>query len=243
MAPPTRTPRNRWIAEGLSALAAGGPEAVRIESLAQGLGVSKGGFYWHFKDRRSLLEEMLNAWERTVVDEVIEAVEAEDEDSRTRLRRLFALAAASGAELLKIELAIRDWARRDEAVAERLRRVDNRRMNYMRSLFAGICADDDDVEARCLLVFSLFIGSHFVASITAGAAGRRCWSWPWGGSRNRTRAGVKSPLLGEQLEHPLDWPCKQGTIAANHDRALQQRGVGQHPRDQLVGRHPNLIQP
>src|SRR5580692_901972 len=106
MAAPTRTPRKRWIEQGLSALAAGGPDAVRIESLAQALGVSKGGFYWHFSDRQSLLEEMLDAWERTWVDEVIEAVQAEDVDARSRLRRLFALAAASGAELLKIELAI-----------------------------------------------------------------------------------------------------------------------------------------
>jgi AcrR family transcriptional regulator len=167
MAPPTRTPRNNWIEEGLRALGDGGPEAVRIESLAQALGVSKGGFYWHFSDRQALLEEMLDAWERTWVDEVIEAVEAEGEDARSRLRRLFALAAASG-ELLKIELAIRNWARREEAVARRLRQVDNRRMNYMRSLFGAICEDDDDVEVRCLLVFSLFIGSHFVSAEHGG---------------------------------------------------------------------------
>ncbi len=168
MAPPTRTPRNRWIEEGLRALAASGPDAVRIESLAQALGVSKGGFYWHFKDRLSLLEEMLDAWERTWVDEVIEAVEAENGDARLRLRRLFALAAASGGELLKIELAIRNWARREEAVAERLRQVDNRRMDYMRSLFGAICEDDDEVEARCLLAFSLFIGGHFVSADHGG---------------------------------------------------------------------------
>jgi AcrR family transcriptional regulator len=168
MAPPTRTPRNRWIEEGLSALAAGGPEAVRIESLAQALGVSKGGFYWHFKDRRSLLEEMLDAWERTWVDEVIEVVEAGDEDARSRLSQLFALAAVSGGQLLKIELAIRNWARRDKAVAKRLKRVDNRRMDYMRSLFGAICEDDGDVEARCLLAFSLFIGGHFVAADHGG---------------------------------------------------------------------------
>lgn len=160
----TQTPRTSWIEEGLRALGGGGPEAVRIEPLARALGVSKGGFYWHFEDRQSLLEEMLDAWERTGVDEVIEAVEDGDGDARTRLRRLFALASASGGELLKVELAIRDWARRDKAVAERLRRVDNRRMDYMRSLFGAICEDDDDVEARCLLAFSLFIGGPFVSA-------------------------------------------------------------------------------
>jgi AcrR family transcriptional regulator len=164
MAPPTRTPRSRWIEAGLSALAAGGPNAVRIESLAQALGVSKGGFYWHFKDRQSLLDEMLDVWERTWVDAVIETVEAEDTDARSRLRRLFALAVASGDELLKIELAIRNWARREPAVAARLRQVDNRRMDYMRSLFGAICENDDDVEARCMLAFSLFVGSHFVSA-------------------------------------------------------------------------------
>jgi AcrR family transcriptional regulator len=164
----TRTPRSSWIEEGLRALGGGGPEAVRIEPLARALDVSKGGFYWHFDDRQSLLDEMLDAWERTGVDEVIEAVEAEDGDARSRLRRLFALASASGGELLKTELAIRNWARRDKAVAKRLRQVDNRRMNYMRSLFGAICEDDDDVEARCLLAFSLFIGGHFVSADHGG---------------------------------------------------------------------------
>ena len=142
----------------------GGPDAVRIEPLAQALGVTKGGFYGYFSDRRALLKEMLEAWERRVIDEVIERVEGEGGDAKARLRRLFALASSSAGELLKIELAIRDWARRDKAVARRLRRIDNRRMEYMRSLFGAFCRDDDDVEARCLLAFSLFIGSPFITA-------------------------------------------------------------------------------
>jgi AcrR family transcriptional regulator len=161
----TRTPRSSWIEEGLRALAAGGPDAVRIEPLAQALGVTKGGFYWHFDDRRALLEEMLDAWERTVIDEVIERIEGDGGDATARLRRLFALASSSEARgLLRIDLAVRDWSRRDKTVAERLRRIDNRRMEYMRSLFGAFCPDEDDVEARCMVAFSLFIGSHFIAA-------------------------------------------------------------------------------
>ena len=161
----TRTPRSSWIDEGLRALAAGGPDTVRIEPLARALGVTKGGFYWHFDDRRALLEEMLDTWERVSVDEVIERVEAEGGDARARLRRLFALGSSDEArELLTIDLAVRDWARRERAVAKRLRRVDNRRMDYMRSLFGAFCPDEDDVEARCLLAFSLWLGPHFMAA-------------------------------------------------------------------------------
>ena len=157
-----QTPRSSWIEEGLRALGRGGPDAVRIEPLARALGVSKGGFYWHFEDRQALLEEMLDTWERTMVDEVAEAIEAEGGDARSRLRQLFNMASAVGPELLKVELAIRSWARHDKAVAKRLRQVDNRRMDYMRALFGAFCDDDDDVEVRCLLAFSLFIGVPFV---------------------------------------------------------------------------------
>jgi AcrR family transcriptional regulator len=168
MAAPTRTPRTSWIEEGLRTLGIGGPDAVRIEVLAQALGVTKGGFYWHFDDRRALLEEMLDTWERVVTDEVIDRVEAGGGDAREKLRRLSAIANSSDA-MVRVELAIRDWARRDRAVAKRLKRLDNRRMDYLRSLFGEFCADADEVEARAMLHFSLFIGNHF---ITAGHDGR-----------------------------------------------------------------------
>ena len=120
MAAITRTPRSRWIEEGLRALAAGGPDAVRVEALARALGVTKGGFYGHFADRNALLGEMLDAWERMSTEEA--------------------------------------------AVAERLRRVDNRRMAYLRVLFGAFSPDEDDVEARCMLAFSLLVGNHFMAA-------------------------------------------------------------------------------
>ena len=169
---PVRTPRSRWIEEGLAALASGGPDAVRVEALAQALGVTKGGFYWHFEDRAALLREMLDAWERALVDEVIERIEsAEDGDPRAKLGRLFAVATSSS-DRLRIDLAVRDWSRRDEAVAVRLRRVDNRRMDYMRAKFGAFCRDADEVEARCLIAFCVWIGNNFVAADHGGRSRR-----------------------------------------------------------------------
>jgi AcrR family transcriptional regulator len=162
MAAPVRAPRPSWIEEGLRALAVGGPDAVRIATLAQTLGVTKGAFYWQFDDRRALLEEMLDAWEQAGVDAVIERIEGGGGDARAKLRRLFALTSASDLGM-KIELAIRDWGRRDNAVARRLLRVDKRRLEYMRSLFGEFCPDEDDVDVRCLLFVSLWFGNHFIA--------------------------------------------------------------------------------
>ncbi|MEV6322938.1 TetR/AcrR family transcriptional regulator [Nocardia sp. NPDC051787] len=159
----TRTPRSSWIEQGLAALAAGGLEAVRIESLAAALGVTKGGFYGHFADRNALLAEMLDTWERETTDDVITRVESEGGDARAKIRRA-GLLTFSDDRLRPIDLAVRDWARRDPRVAERLRRVDNRRMDYLRQLFGSYCSDPDDVEARSMLAFCLAIGKHFLAA-------------------------------------------------------------------------------
>jgi AcrR family transcriptional regulator len=129
----------------------------------------------HFNDRDALLKEMLDQWEQLMVDEVIERVEEEDgEDAGAKLRRLFALASdrsrageaddPDAPSLIEIELAIRDWARRDQTVAARLAHVDNRRMEYMRKLFGDLCSEAEEVEVRCLLAFSLFVGNHFIAA-------------------------------------------------------------------------------
>ncbi|MGW0179973.1 TetR/AcrR family transcriptional regulator [Nocardia sp. NPDC003345] len=158
----TRTPSAGWIDAGLQALARGGPGAVRVEALAKTLGVTKGGFYGYFADRDALLEAMLDTWERRSVDEVLDQVTDAGGDARTRIYRAGALTLAP--ELLPIDLAIRDWARRDEAVAARLRRVDNERMRLLREMIGTYFTDPVEIEARSVLAFAARIGMHFLAA-------------------------------------------------------------------------------
>lgn len=155
-----RTPRTAWVDAALEALAEGGPDAVRVEVLASRLGVTKGGFYWHFTDRPALVAETLDTWERRVVEDVIARLEGEDVDGRTRLRHLFELASAPGVH--RVELAVRDWARRDPEVAARLHRVDTRRLGYLRTLFLELGADATEAEARGLTALALFVGSPLI---------------------------------------------------------------------------------
>lgn len=163
MAAPVRTPREAWVGAGLRALSSGGPDAVRVEALAKSLGVTKGGFYWHFADRDALLEAMLDAWEQRLVDQAVTSADTGGGAARTRLRRLFALV-ESNPSLVDLELAVRDWGRRSPSVARRVRRVDDRRMAYLRPLFAEFCDGPADVEGRCLMVLVLFVGSPAVGA-------------------------------------------------------------------------------
>jgi AcrR family transcriptional regulator len=84
-----RLGRQEWINAGLKALAEHGAEAVRIERLADTLRVTKGSFYWHFKDRGALLEALLEAWQARATNAIIDQVEARGGDARTRLETLF----------------------------------------------------------------------------------------------------------------------------------------------------------
>jgi AcrR family transcriptional regulator len=158
----TRTPRTTWIDAGLRALATGGPEAVRVEVLAQELGVTRGGFYWYFGSREAFLEQLLDEWERRSTATTREQVEREGGDARAKVWRAGML--TFSIDLIPIDLAVRDWARRDRSVAKRLRRVDNSRIDYLRELISSFCPDQDEVEVRSMLAFSLAIGNHFIAA-------------------------------------------------------------------------------
>ncbi|MEU7314018.1 TetR/AcrR family transcriptional regulator [Streptomyces sp. NPDC007083] len=173
--------------EGLPAPAHSGPDAVRVEAPAKHLGVAKGGFCGYFADRGALLEAMLDTWERESVDGVIDRVEREGGDPKTKIQRAGALTFSSD-RLLPIDLAVRGWARRDAAVAERLRRVDNRRMALLREMIGTFCPDPDEVEARSMLAFCAAIGEHFIAADYQG----------------RTRAEVRAHAADLVLDRPRE---------------------------------------
>ncbi|GAC67704.1 TetR/AcrR family transcriptional regulator [Gordonia soli] len=152
-----RTPRDRWVDEALSALAEGGPDAVRIEALARRLGVTKGGFYGYFDDRGALLDAALDRWERDSVDDVLAAIERTGGDLREQAVLAGQLTFAD--DLLPVDLAVREWARRDDEVARRLRHVDERRMGLLRTALADDSRSEDELEAWCLIAFCVAIGN------------------------------------------------------------------------------------
>jgi AcrR family transcriptional regulator len=161
------TPPERWVEAGLRALARGGPEAVRIDVLAKELGVTRGGFYWHFADRQALLDTMLDAWEKECVDDVMARVDARGGTGRDRLLSLFAIG-VERPELLPLELTIRDWARRDDTVRSRVARVDDRRMAYLRQLFGEFVADPIDIEVRCMTITAVYLANDLIAATHEG---------------------------------------------------------------------------
>lgn len=143
-----------WTAAAFAALARGGVAAVRVEPLARALGVSKGSFYWHFKDLSSLFQVMLTTWEDQATERLVALAEGAPRDPVDRLVHLAQMATqdpgAPGAGYA-LEAAIRDWARVEPAAAAVQARVDRRRLAYLAAAFDAAGRPEPLVRARLLL--------------------------------------------------------------------------------------------
>ncbi|OCP07180.1 hypothetical protein BC374_22920 [Ensifer sp. LC13] len=130
-----------WIKAAFRALTVGGVQAIRAEAIARDLKVSKGSFYWHFKDVPDLKAQMLAHWAREATDTIIAEVEASQLPAEDRLR-LLVHAATDERTLpyggLLADSAVREWARFDALAATALRSVDERRIGYVADLL-GRC--------------------------------------------------------------------------------------------------------
>ena len=154
-----RKSKQDWIEVATHALARDGIGAVRVEALARELGVTKGSFYWHFADLQALLVAIYEAWEVSGTQRVIALVESGGGSAEERLRRLRDLTTEPG---IGPELALRDLARRDARVAAIVERVDDQRMEYLRSLYAALGCSALEADARAMMAYSLLIGSYFI---------------------------------------------------------------------------------
>jgi AcrR family transcriptional regulator len=161
-AKPARLDAAAWIAAAFDALAAGGIDAVRVEPLAKALGITKGSFYWHFADRRALLEAMLSAWAQGRVAAIRQQAAARG-DPPAVLRDLADLYTRN-ANLrgLAIELAIRALARTDAAAAKAVRSVDRERLEHVGDLFAALGWGRAEAQARAVVFYSYLFGQSLL---------------------------------------------------------------------------------
>lgn len=150
-----------WILASFRALASGGPQAIRAEAIARELAVSKGSFYWHFKDVPALKQAMLDHWTEIATRQIITTVEYSSMDAAEQLRLLVRIATSDtnapyGGKLA--EAAIRDWARYDRGAAETLRTVDRLRLAFLKKLFGQYGASTEHSKQFANILYAALIG-------------------------------------------------------------------------------------
>lgn len=148
-----------WIDIAIDVIAKEGVSGLRVEVLAKRCGVTKGSFYWHFKDRQALLDAVLERWRVGRIRDIEKTTSGQPGDETAQLSYLIEVYAANrNRKGMSIELAIRDWARHDPQAAAVVESVDLYRLECTRRLFVAGGMSDAEAKSRSLLLYACVFG-------------------------------------------------------------------------------------
>jgi AcrR family transcriptional regulator len=143
-----------WLDLGLRTLAKSGFTALKAEPLAKVMGVSRGSFYWHFKDIGAYHAAILKHWREVAAEQIIANLEASskhDNPLLLLLRRTF-----SGK--LALENAVRTWATLDPMARAAVQATDRRRLSYVQKLFERSGVPPGVARSRAQIFYWAFLG-------------------------------------------------------------------------------------
>ncbi|MFG2086497.1 MULTISPECIES: TetR/AcrR family transcriptional regulator [unclassified Spirillospora] len=152
--------RRDWIEAAYRDLARSGERGVGINALAARLGVTKGSFYWHFKDRAALMRALLDRWAHERTDEMLARALGSTPDPLERLRRIHAL----GREVAPIDRAMRLWAQHSPEADEAVRLADRALLGHITGCLDELGFAPGDARLRALLMLRAWVGGYLVPS-------------------------------------------------------------------------------
>jgi AcrR family transcriptional regulator len=163
-----------WVEAGLLLLGQQGVEAVKVEPLARELGVTKGSFYWHFRDRSALLAAILAHWQSVATQAIMDRIDGIEGTPAARLGALIEIT-SQGKRAARIEHGIRAWGARDKQVRAVLHSVDVRREGYVRDLLIEHGLTPAQASRRSRIMYLALIGEFAWISHGGPASGPGPW--------------------------------------------------------------------
>ena len=157
--PRVQLDRQSWITAAIEVMAEEGIAGLRVEVLAKRLKVTKGSFYWHFQDRRDLLMAILQHWKEGRIRDIIKQTRAQPGNELAQIYHVIDVYSASRSRRgMMIELAVRDWARREAEAAAIVAEVDDVRLRCARDLFLACGVPMAEASSRCMLLYAYVFG-------------------------------------------------------------------------------------
>ena len=153
-----RLTKDDWITHGVRTLANDGANALKVGPMATKLKVSRGSFYWHFRDIADFRSQLLRSWQERSTDQVIRelaAAKAEQDRLKHLMRRAFAAKR-------NLDRAIRSWAAEDEDVAKIVASVDARRVAYIAKLLVAAGVQSKQALPRAAFLYWAYLGQAIV---------------------------------------------------------------------------------
>lgn len=145
-----------WAEAALDAICRGGISAVSVEAIARDLNVTKGSFYWHFRNRRALIDAAMELWEKQETDDII-ALADSISDPRKRIQEVFRTATSPN-NASRLMLAMGDAAA-DPKIAAVIERATKRRLSFLVTCYEALGQTPDDAQRWATFAYSTFVGS------------------------------------------------------------------------------------
>lgn len=179
---------DHWTAAATEVLVDHGIDSVRVDVLARTLSVTRGSFYWHFRDREDLLRAVLQTWRAHATEQLTRRLETTHDDPREQIRDLISLPFRGRAAVraARIELAIRAWARRDAMARAFVDEADAARIGYIAQVFSSLGFPVVEARSRAFLLYS-----YEVAEALLGAQG------------SATQRAERARLIEQLVQTPL----------------------------------------
>jgi AcrR family transcriptional regulator len=156
--------RRAWLEAATDAIAEGGFGEARILTLAKKLGVTRGSFYWHFRDHDDFIRALLERWRDGQLEAML-AWRFDTGDAEADLRRavhwLLTDMARDG-KSLRVELAVQDFARRNALAAAVTVEVNRARMRQGLALFEALVGDSGRARSLTLLLYACVTGARLM---------------------------------------------------------------------------------
>jgi AcrR family transcriptional regulator len=149
--------REDWIDGAWEMLGESGVDGVRIEPLARRLGVTKGSFYWHFKERQELIDELLDRW-FTAWDNQLSPNFDTGADPAERIWALFESVIGRGTRGQTVSL--RMLSHTDVDVAQRIEERDSQRLLFLTNRLKEIGFSGEEARVRGQVYQVLMTGEY-----------------------------------------------------------------------------------
>lgn len=152
--------RQDWLDVAMALLIEGGVSEVKVQIIGARLGVSRSSFYWYFRDREDLLDQLLNEWKRTNTDILIRHSAMPAATITEAVCNLFRSLIGRSPFNYRLDFAVREWARREPSIRQVIDRADDARTHAIAEMFRRHGYDQAEADIRARVLYYQQIGYY-----------------------------------------------------------------------------------
>ena len=139
----------QWLDAGLDALSRTPATDIKIDSLANALGITRAGFYWHFKNRENYIAQLVDHWLHKVTEAITKNPDILAMEPKARLMVTAELIHDN--DLARAEPSILLLAAQDKAAAKVVKKANKLRREYVSNTLKELGFEGDDLAMRTML--------------------------------------------------------------------------------------------